>query len=142
MLELTIPSETRYLQMVRELARRFAESAGFGAADAQKIGLAVDEATTNVIQHAYHGRDEGEIEIHFEPEDDNLTIQLLHDGDSFDPAVLPEFDPERFITERRKGGMGVYIMKQVMDRVDYGKAGSGKNMWLMVRSRKSKGGED
>jgi serine/threonine-protein kinase RsbW len=142
LMELKFPSDTRYLEMVRDLARRFAEASGFAAQDAQNIGLAVDEATTNVIEHAYHGSKDREVEIHFDPEDDTLSIQILHDGDPLDPAQLPEFDLERFVTDQRTGGMGVYIMKKVMDRVDYAKAGSGKNMCLMVRSRKAQPKEE
>ena len=55
LMALSFPSDTRYLAMVRDVARRFAESSGFEKADAQQIGLAVDEATTNVIEHAYGG---------------------------------------------------------------------------------------
>lgn len=136
MMELRFPSDTRYLQMVRDVARRFAETSGFEAKDAQNISLAVDEAISNVIEHAYHGSKDREIEIHFDPEDDTLAIQILHDGDPLDPAKLPEFNLEQFVTERRTGGMGVYIMKKVMDRVDYVKAGPGRNMCLMVRSKR------
>lgn len=135
---LSFPADTRYLGMVRDVARRFAESTGFDQADAQQIGLAVDEATTNVIEHAYRGSKKREIEIQFDPEDDNLCIQILHDGKPFDLPRLPEFDPTRFAAERRTGGMGLYIMKQVMDRVDYGTSSSGKQMCLMVRSRQRK----
>ncbi len=135
---LSFPSDTRYLAMVRDVARRFAESSGFEKADAQQIGLAVDEATTNVIEHAYGGAGNREIEIHFDPQNDSLQIQILHDGEPIDLSRVPEFDPERFAAERKTGGMGIYIMKQVMDRIDYGTAGSGKQMCLMVRSRKGK----
>jgi len=138
MMALSFPSDTRYLEMVRDVARRFAESTGFEKADAQLIGLAVDEATTNVIEHAYRGSGSREIEIHFDPKEDSLSIQILHDGSPIDLARIPEFDPKRFAAEHRTGGMGIYIMKQVMDRVDYGTAGSGRQMCLMVRSRKSK----
>ena len=141
-MEVRFPSDTRYLQMVREVARRFAEASGFEAKEAQNISLAVDEATSNVIEHAYHGSKDRQIEIHFDPEDDTLAIQILHDGDPLDLGKLPEFNLGEFVTEGRTGGMGVYIMKKVMDRVDYVKAGSGKNMCLMVRSRKAASKEE
>jgi anti-sigma regulatory factor (Ser/Thr protein kinase) len=141
-MELSLPSDTRYLVLVRDLTRRFAESHGFEPSDAQKMGLAVDEATTNVIEHAYHGRSDREIEIHFDPEGDDLCVQILHDGDPIDPEHLPEFSLERFVAERKSGGLGIYIMKQVMDRVDYGTSGSGKSICLMVRSKRGKPREE
>ena len=61
MLELKFPSDTRYLHMVRELARRLAESTGFDEVEAEKIAMAVEEATTNVLEHAYGGEEGHEI---------------------------------------------------------------------------------
>ena len=136
MFELRFPSDTQFLHMVRELARRLAESTGFEPAEAEKIAMAVDEATTNVIEHAYHGEAGREIEIHFDPEGESLGIQILHDGDAVEEVPMPEFDLDKLVAERRKGGMGIYIMKQVMDDLSFGKAGSGRNMCVMVHYKR------
>ena len=133
MLELRLPSDERYLHMVRELARRLAESTGFAPAEAEEIALAVDEATTNVIKHAYHGAKDREIDIHFDPEGESLNIQIFHDGDPLNEVHLPDFDLKEMVAKRRRGGLGVHIMKTMMDRVHYGKAGSGKNVCVMIR---------
>ena len=55
LMELCFPSDSKYLHMVHELTRLLAETTGFETAEAEKIALAVDEATTNVVQHAYGG---------------------------------------------------------------------------------------
>jgi len=142
MLELRFPSNTKYLHMVRELARRIAESTGFEAAEAEKIAMAVNEATTNVIEHAYHGEEGREIEIHFQPGGESLDIQILHDGDALEEVPMPGFDLDKLVAERHKGGMGIYIMKQVMDGLRFGKAGSGKSMCVLVRyKRRDRKGE-
>jgi len=142
MFELRFPSDTKFLHMVRELARRLAESTGFDAEEAEKIAMAVDEATTNVIEHAYHGEQDREIEIHFDPDGESLGIQILHDGDALEEVPMPGFDLDKLVAERRKGGLGIYIMRQVMDDLNFGKAGSGKNMCVMVRyKRRSTKGE-
>ena len=136
MLELRVPSDTKFLHMVRDLAHRLAEWTGFDSEEADKIAMAVEEATTNVIEHAYHGAPDREIEIHFDPEGESLDIQILHDGDPLEEVPLPSFDLDKLVAERRKGGLGIYIMRQVMDDLNFGKAGSGKNMCAMVRYKR------
>ncbi len=136
MFELRFPSDTKFLHMVRELARRLAESTGFDAEEAEKIAMAVDEATTNVIERAYHGEQDREIEIQFDPDGESLGIQILHDGDALEEVPMPAFDLDKLVAERRKGGLGIYIMRQVMDDLNFGKAGSGKNMCVMVRYKR------
>lgn len=136
MFELRFPSDTQFLHMVRELARRLAESTGFDSAEAEKIAMAVDEATTNVIEHAYHGAPDREIEIHFDPEGDSLDIQILHDGDALEEVPMPAFDLDKLVAERRTGGLGIYIMRQVMDDLNFSRSDSGKNMCVMVRYKR------
>lgn len=138
MLELRFPSDRRYLHMVRELARRLAESTGFEAEEAENIAMAVEEATTNVVQHAYHGAADREIEIHFDPEGESLDIQILHDGDPLGTFPMPEFNLKELVARRRKGGLGIHIMRKMMDKVNYGKSGSGKNMTVMVRYKRKR----
>lgn len=136
LVELRFPSEEKYLHMVHELTRHLAEATGFDVTEAEKIALAVDEATTNVVQHAYHGEPDHEIEVHFSPGGDGLSIVILHDGDALDSVPVPEFDLDKLVAERRKGGLGLTIMRQMMDKVEHTKAGSGKNKCVMVRYKK------
>lgn len=133
LLEVKFPSENRYLHMVHELARHLAESTGFDRSEAEKIALAVDEATTNVIQHAYHGEPGHEIEIHFDPEGESLDIAIFHEGAPLESVPVPEFELDDLVAKRRKGGLGLAIMRQMMDKVEHAKAGTGKNMCVMVR---------
>ncbi len=137
-LELRFPSDSRYLHMVHELASRLALSTGFEKTEAEKVALAVDEAITNVIQHAYNGASDREIEIHFDPEGESLDILILHDGKGLDKVPLPEFNLGKLIAERRTGGLGLCIMSRMMGDLWFGKAKSGKNMCVMVRYKKRK----
>ncbi len=140
LVELRFPSENRYLHMLHQLTKNLAESTGFEAVEAEQIALAVDEAATNVIQHAYGGEPDNEIEVHFDPEGDSLDIVIFHEGESLDSVPVPEFDLDKLVAEKRKGGLGLTIMRQMMDKVEHGRAGTGKNMCVMVRY-KQKGSE-
>lgn len=133
LMELRFPSDSKYLHMVHELTRLLAVTTGFDAAEAEKIALAVDEATTNVVQHAYKGEEGHEIEVHFDPEGDNLEIVIFHDGKPLESMPVPEFDLDELVAEHKTGGLGLTIMRQMMDKVEHTKAGTGKNKCVMVR---------
>lgn len=133
LMELRFPSESKYLHMVHELTRLLAETTGFDATEAERIALAVDEATTNVVQHAYRGEAGREIEVHFDPEGDSLDIVILHEGEPLQEMPVPDFDLDKLVAEQKTGGLGLTIMRQMMDKVEHTKAGTGKNMCVMVR---------
>lgn len=133
LMELRFPSDSKYLHMVHQLTRLLAETTGFEASEAENIALAVDEATTNVVQHAYGGEPGHEIEVHFDPEGDSLDIAILHEGKPLESMPVPEFDLDELVAERKTGGLGLTIMRQMMDKVEHTKAGTGKNMCVMVR---------
>jgi len=142
LLELRFPSDRRYLHMVHQLTSQLAQSTGFEESEAEKIAMAVDEATTNVIQHAYHGAKGREVEIHYDPEGESLDIVILHDGEGLEDVPLPEFNLGKLVAERQKGGLGLTIMRQMMDDLRFGKAESGKSMCVMVRYKQRKSGGD
>jgi len=133
LMELRFPSDSKYLHMVHELTRLLAETTGFDTTEAERIALAVDEATTNVVQHAYRGEPDHEIEVHFDPEGESLDIVILHDGEPLQEVPVPDFDLDQLVAEQKTGGLGLAIMRQMMDRVEHTKAGTGKNMCVMVR---------
>ncbi len=133
LMELRFPSDSKYLNMVHELTRLLAETTGFETAEAEKIALAVDEATTNVVQHAYGGEAGHEIEVHFDPEGDSLDIVIFHEGKPLESMPVPAFDVDELVAEHKSGGLGLTIMRQIMDKVEHTQAGTGKNMCVMVR---------
>jgi serine/threonine-protein kinase RsbW len=139
-MELRFPSESQYLHMVHQLSKTLAESTGFDPVEAEQIALAVDEAATNVIQHAYDGEPGHEIEIHFDPEGDSLDIVILHEGEALEAVPVPDFDLDKLVAEKRKGGLGLTIMRQMMDKVEHGRARTGKNMCVMVRYKQKASG--
>jgi serine/threonine-protein kinase RsbW len=139
-MELRFPSDNKYLHMVHQLAKTLAESTGFDSVEAEQIALAVDEAATNVIQHAYGGEAGHEIEIHFDPEGDSLDIVILHEGEALEAVPVPDFDLDKLVAEKRKGGLGLTIMRQMMDKVEHSRARTGKNMCVMVRYKQKASG--
>jgi len=83
-----------------------------------KVQLAVDEACTNVIKHAYSGQI-GIITLTCELLDDNLVITIKDKGKPFDPRSVPPPDLEADLEQRKIGGLGIYFMQKMMDNVSY-----------------------
>ena len=92
---LLIPSQTSFLSLVRDLTKRMAEVAGFDQGAPERIALAVDEATTNAIEHAYHGAPDREVELRFDEEGPQLKVEVVDSGEGVDPRAMPRLDHER-----------------------------------------------
>lgn len=129
---LAIPSQTRYLNLVTAVAKRGALAAGFDDATAAKISIAMDEAVTNVILHAYHGEPEHELDIELRFTPVALEIHIWHNGEGIrdDQIVLP--DPGEYIKHPRKGGLGLLLMSRFMDEVHF-MENPGRNECCMIK---------
>ena len=98
---------------------RMAGSAGFDQGALYEIQLAVDEACANVVQHAYEGSEPGDMEISCLFEDQTLTIRVRDWGWGFDPNGVEVPDIEAPLEERTLGGLGLFIVRNVMDDVTF-----------------------
>jgi serine/threonine-protein kinase RsbW len=137
---LQVPSRTEFLAVVRDVTRSWAMVAGFDRGDADQIALAVDEAVTNVIKHAYGGATDEVVELRYEDRGDDLRVDVVDHGRTVDPKTVPQVDLDRYASERRKGGLGVHLMGKIMDSVTFRRSGR-RNVCCLVR-RKPDGGPD
>jgi serine/threonine-protein kinase RsbW len=108
-------------------------SAGFSTEDILDTQLAVEEVITNVIVHGYRGS-EGSIGITGRQADNCIEIVVTDQAPPFDPLSIPEPDLEADVDERRIGGLGIYLLKQVMDDVSY-RFENGSNILTMKKKR-------
>ena len=113
--ELTFPSDPRYMKMVRALVAAAAEMMGFGEPDINFICLAANEACTNIIRHAYDDDYTKSIELHLETHADRLEITLRDEGRHTSPANIKPRDLE----DIKPGGLGVHFIREIMDEVTY-----------------------
>jgi serine/threonine-protein kinase RsbW len=123
----TIESRTDNLLEVRDFVLHAAREFGFSEEEASKIVLAVDEACTNVIKHAYQFAPDREIEIVIQPVKDRMQITVIDDGKSFNPSVAKLPDLKQHLSHYRRGGLGIYLMRTLMDKVEYKYAPGKKN---------------
>lgn len=114
---LVVPAKVDQLHRIAQLASHAAAEVGFDHVQADRIELAVDEACSNIIEHAYGGQS-GEIEIEIVPEHNHqITIVLTDTGKSFDPDSVPDYVPCKSIDELKIGGLGLHLIRQTMDNV-------------------------
>ena len=133
-LVLGVPSRTEFLAAIRDVTRRMAEIAGFDTAQSDQLALAVDEASTNVIEHAYAGAGDRRIELRFDERGDDLRVEVVDEGTAVDPRAVPELDLRRYASERRTGGLGVHLMGRIMDTVTFRRSGH-SNVCCMVKRK-------
>ncbi len=137
-LVLRVPSRTEYLAAIRDVTRRMAELAGFDGGEADQLALAVDEAATNVIEHAYHGAADRRVEVRLDVRGDELRVEVVDDGEGVDPRAVPQVDLRRYASERRTGGLGMHLMGRIMDSVTFRRTAGG-NVCCMVKRRPAAG---
>lgn len=115
-IEIEIPSDTSYLDNIRNFVIKIAQKFDFSQDDVDDIEFAVDEAVANIIEHAYEGK-KGLIYIKVTCNDNKFAIELKDKGKEFDPTkkILPNLDEHH--DQKKTGGLGIYIMTKLMDKI-------------------------
>jgi anti-sigma regulatory factor (Ser/Thr protein kinase) len=108
-----------YLDEIRDFVGEIAQSGGFNDKDVYNIQLATDEAASNIIEHAYKGVSDGLLEVSCGMKDDDITVILVDHGEPFDPSDIPMPNLKADLSERKIGGLGLYLMRKLMDDVKY-----------------------
>jgi len=114
-----IESRTERLSTVRDFVSAAAKDFGFSEEDVGKITLAVDEACTNIIKHAYANNPSKDIAITVSGLDRAFEISILDHGVTFNPLDVPRPDLKEYRAHPRRGGLGVHLMRSLMDKVEY-----------------------
>ena len=130
----SIDSTPAHLPVVRAALDKLCEMLGLSEERRGEIILAVDEALTNIIRHAYHGDEGRPIEVQLSRCDagtdrDCLKIRIRDWGERVDPAKIKSRD----LADVRPGGLGVHIMTNCMDTVDFVHADGGGTELTMTR---------
>jgi len=114
-----IESKTEKLSLARDFVSEAARKFGFDDESIGKIALAVDEACTNIIKHAYEYVPTKEIEITVVMNRRSFEIIITHQGKLFNPDTFKTPDMHDYITHPRRGGLGIHLMRLLMDKVEY-----------------------
>lgn len=132
MAELSLWAEPSDLVDIRHFVKETGRDLGLDEASVYALELAVDEACTNVIMHAYGGRG-GRLEIQIERLGDWVQVVIRDWGRAFDPGSIPSPDVDAPLEQRPIGGVGLFLMRQMMDRVDFRFSEQDGNTLTMAR---------
>jgi serine/threonine-protein kinase RsbW len=137
---LTFPGRYDSLVRIAEYVRQAAQDAGLDGFAVYAVETAVDEACTNIIEHAYQGENIGDIDCSVNITEDGLTITLQDRGLPFDPSMIPQPNLEAPLEERESHGLGLFFMRQMMDEVHFGfEPGKGNTLTMVKRKEKHPG---
>lgn len=127
------PAHFEALDSIREFVSQAARQAQMSEKDIYNLQLAVDEAASNIIEHAYEGLPDGKIELSLIVTPSAFTIHLRDQGKPFDPASIAEPDVTAPLDDRAIGGLGLFFMRKLMDEVRFSTSPQGGNLLTMVK---------
>ncbi|NJN17053.1 MAG: anti-sigma factor antagonist [Oscillochloris sp.] len=130
---ITVVADLDALGKISAFITDAAELAGLDERATWQVQLAVDEAATNVIQHAYDEDTPGELTLGWSCENNRFVITLRDNGRSFDPAGVPPPDIYSSLEERQVGGLGLYLITRLMDEVRFDFHPQEGNVLTMVK---------
>ena len=125
-----------YLDEIREFVGDIARRGGFSDKDVYNIQLATDEAASNIIEHAYENVPNGILELSCGVKKDVITIVLIDHGESFDPSEVPLPDLKADLSDRKIGGLGIFLMRKLMDEVTYEPRPDKSNVLTMTKRKR------
>ncbi len=130
-----LPGDLGILAEVRALVAQVIGLGGFPDALRQRMQLAVEEAVTNVIRHGLDRcpADRRAIELGLLAGRDEFRVELLDHGAAFDPRCLAEPDLAAHVAAGRSHGLGVLLMRRLMDDIDYRPGAGGANRLVMIK---------
>ena len=130
---INVSSSTEHLREVRNFVQNFVQQFDVNKNDLDEIILAVDEAYTNIIKHAYNNDPNQTVKIELGTSTDILWVQLSDTGFHFNADEYQPPDLLKRIKNKQRGGMGAYLINKLMDSVEYSSAG--KTNTILMRKR-------
>ena len=131
--EICIKNKVSELEKVAQFIEEIGEELGLSMELQMNLNLVMEEMVTNVIFYAYPQDEEADIELLAKSDGKELTFVLSDQGKEFDPTAKEDNDLSVNPAERELGGMGIFIVKNIMNKVTYQRM-EGKNLLTMTKS--------
>jgi len=135
MSNVTFPARFEFLDEIREFVAEVAREGGFTEKEIYSLQLAADEAASNIIEHAYAGVSSADLDVSCDMHGNTLTITMHDNGRPFDPSKVKKPDLKADLSDRQIGGLGVYLMRKLMDEVHYKSNSRTGNLLTMTKRR-------
>ncbi len=127
--EIQVPAHIDYLGELRNFVTKAGRKHGFSDTVINAFKLSIDEAATNIIKHAYRDWD-GNIKMRVIIKKNSMTVVLIDQGKFFDPSTVKDPDLQRYVDIGKKGGLGIFIIRKLIDEIDYRHTEEGNELRL------------
>ena len=124
-----------YLDEIREFVAQIAREGGFNDREIYSLQLAADEAASNIIEHACEDLPDADFDVTCDIRGDVLTITMRDTGRPFNPSNVRQPNLKADLSERQIGGLGLYLMRKLMDDVHYISNPHTGNLLTMTKRR-------
>ena len=127
-----IKNDLAEIEQLAEKIETFGKSRGISVALINNINLSLDELITNTINYGYRDELEHQIKIDLQLSEMEAVVELRDDGLPFNPLERPDPDINKELDDREIGGLGIYLVRQLMDQVEYQRRGE-ENIIVMKK---------
>lgn len=134
--QITLPNDVQEVPQLNVFVDEVCEQVDFDMSTTLKLNLAIEEAVVNVMNYAYPAGEKGDVDIEAMINDEYLVFVISDSGTPFDPTAKAEVDTTLSVEERGIGGLGIHLIRQIMDTINY-KRVDGKNV-LTLRKKLTK----
>jgi len=136
--EIKVPAQVESVGKLRDFCTRLFHKHKIEDAVLNAFKLSIDEAATNIIKYGSAGAN-SPITLRFIIRDESVTAFLIDNGKYFDPMRVSDPDLQHYVRTRKKGGLGIFIIRKLMDSLEYTKTEEGNQLKLTkLRTKKSK----
>lgn len=133
---ITLPNDVQTIPQLNAFVDEVCEAAGYDMSTTMKLNLAIEEAVVNVMNYAYPSGTTDNVDIDAQLNDERLKFVISDKGTPFDPTAKAEVDTTLTAEERGIGGLGIHLIRQIMDTINYERV-DGKNV-LTLRKKLTK----
>jgi len=132
--KIVLPNDVQEVPKLAAFVDEVCEWMGFDPMLTMQLNLAIEEAVVNVMDYAYPPGTKGEVDIEVKADADELMFTISDNGVAFDPTAKAEVDTTLSAEERQIGGLGIHLVRHIMDNVEYERK-DGRNILRLSKKR-------
>ena len=117
--ELSLINDLQEIGAAAAKVDAFCEARGLSPQIAYAVNLSIDEILTNTISYGYDDDEQHRIDLTLRVDGETLVVMIVDDGRAFDSSLAQDPDVEAALEERALGGLGLFLVQQMMDEVSY-----------------------
>ena len=131
---ITLTNDVQEVPRLNVFVDEVCEDMGCDMETTMRMNLAIEEAVVNVIDYAYPSGTVGSIDINVTIYDNHMEFVISDSGTPFDPTKKEDVDISLPVEERRIGGLGIHLVRQLMDKINYERK-DGRNILTLIKNK-------